>query len=130
MFFFFLFSFSFFLSFPFLGFVEFKTCGATGHKGPTSDQVTKAYRETGLEDQVTVKNGIQYWEVPNSGTYKIEACGARGACGDKKHTPGRGAKMVGEFDLQAGTQSHIRWKVLVAARKIDLSHIYFTPKLA
>ena len=40
--------------------------------------IDSAYLGTNLEDKVTINTrGIQEWTVPESGTYRIEAWGAR-----------------------------------------------------
>src|SRR3989338_5950063 len=76
----------------------FTTATATGVSGPSQGMVDAEYTGTTLDGFVTVVNGIQYWEVPTSGNYSIEAFGAQGygAFG------GRGAQMYGEFFLNAG----------------------------
>jgi len=76
----------------------FVTAGATGENGPTQTQANSVYNFTNLAGQVQVINGIQYWEVPLSGFYTIEAIGGQGygAFG------GRGASIAGDFFLHKG----------------------------
>ena len=77
----------------------FTNAGAVGQNGPTQNEAAIAYRNTALNNQVTVSNGIQSWTVPKSGNYKIEAWGASGGYGKTK---GLGAKLSGEFNLTQG----------------------------
>lgn len=76
----------------------FTTAGATGNTGPTQGMVNTAYTSTTLDGEVTVIGGIQYWVVPTSGYYQIEATGGQG------YGPfgGRGAYISGEFFLNGG----------------------------
>ncbi|MBI1222176.1 MAG: DUF5011 domain-containing protein [Bacteroidetes bacterium] len=76
----------------------FTNAGASGQNGPSQSQVNSAYSGTTLDAKVTVLSGIQYWVVPNTGTYKIETTGGQG------YGPygGRGAYMSGDFLLHAG----------------------------
>ncbi|MDP4934568.1 MAG: glycine-rich protein, partial [Salibacteraceae bacterium] len=76
----------------------FATGGATGQFGPTQAQINTAYSASNLSGSVVVVNGIQYWVVPTSGAYSIEAYGAQGF----GSFGGRGAKMYGEFQLNGG----------------------------
>ncbi|NVO03994.1 MAG: hypothetical protein HXX09_14960, partial [Bacteroidetes bacterium] len=79
----------------------FTNAGATAQYGPTQAQINTAYTATTLNGLVTSNSGVQYWTVPNTGTYKIEAYGAQGgAIGG--YSGGLGAKMSGEFSLTAG----------------------------
>jgi parallel beta-helix repeat protein len=80
---------------------EFSNCGAIGKDGPTQTQVDTEYSGTNLDGQVTVVNGIQYWTVPTTGTYKIEAWGAQGSSATGT-TGGLGAYMSGDFELTQG----------------------------
>lgn len=76
----------------------FTAAGATGNTGPTQFMLDTAYLGTNLAGNVTSVGGIQYWVVPSSGSYKIEAYGGQGygAFG------GRGAHITGDFTLTAG----------------------------
>ena len=76
----------------------FSTGGATGQYGPSQSDINTAYTGTSLAGQVTVNGGIQYWVVPQSGYYSIEAFGAQGY----GTFGGRGAHISGEFILTAG----------------------------
>ncbi len=83
---------------------NFTTCGvATGRTGPIQEQCDEEYTSTLLHGLVTVENGIQYWTVPATGKYVIEAWGAGGGVGNNGRMPGKGAFMHGEYTLQAGT---------------------------
>jgi hypothetical protein len=86
-----------------LGPWTFTNAGATGRFGPTQAQIDANYSGTSLEGLVTINSthqGIQEWLVPASGTYKVEAWGARGGIGTVT-SGGLGAKMSGKFELQA-----------------------------
>ena len=76
----------------------FSTAGATGQFGPTQAQLDAQYTGTNLQGAVTSSNGIQLWTVPSTGNYSVEATGGQG------YGPfgGRGAKIKGEFLLNAG----------------------------
>ncbi|XP_028418890.1 ALK tyrosine kinase receptor-like [Dendronephthya gigantea] len=79
---------------------NFTNLGASGRLGPQS--VGSEYLSKDNENMVTVKEGIQFWTVPWTGTYEITAVGAAGGK-DKYGLPGgRGANMKGEFDLKKG----------------------------
>nr|XP_039248504.1 uncharacterized protein LOC120326310 [Styela clava] len=76
----------------------FTDCGQThGRFGPTEQMCNHTYKNTNLK--VTVKDGTQFWIVPKSGRYKIEAKGPAGQQ-HLQHTAGRGATVSGEFDLK------------------------------
>ena len=52
---------------------------------------------------VILNAGIQHWTVPYSGTYQITAVGASGGYDTQgPGARGRGARMKGDFDLEAG----------------------------
>ena len=79
----------------------FTNAGATGRFGPTQGQINTSYAGTSLAGAVTINathQGIQEWTVPASGTYRIEAWGAKG--GDVTgYTGGKGARILGEISL-------------------------------
>lgn len=81
----------------------FTNCGQTGATGPSQAQCNTAY---GGNPSVTVTGGIQYWTVPATGVYTIEAWGAQGGTG-AGYTGGLGARMKGDFSLTGGTQLKI-----------------------
>ena len=57
--------------------LTFTNAGATGHTGPTQNQINTAYSGTTLESKVTINTqGIQEWTVPVTTTYTIDAYGA------------------------------------------------------
>ena len=79
----------------------FTNCGSTGKNGPTLANCKSSY-DVSWEDNTNYFNvpndaGIQYWTVPITGTYTIEAYGAQG--GDNG---GEGARMRGNFNLTQG----------------------------
>ena len=83
--------------------VRFTTLGAQGPTGPTD---TSGYQGTTLQGKVRLKNGIQIWQVPMTGSYVIEAWGASGAEGrvaNEARPGGKGAYMKGTFSLTSGT---------------------------
>jgi len=76
----------------------FTNATATGNVGPTQVMADAEYAGTTLDGDVTVTDGIQYWTVPTSGNYSIEAYGGQGY----GSFGGRGAYISGEFSLVAG----------------------------
>ena len=58
----------------FLELYNFTALGATGRIGPDSNA---GYRGIGLRD-VLVTDGKQEWQVPITGKFHVEACGASG----------------------------------------------------
>ncbi len=78
----------------------FTNCNATGIDGPSQTQVNTAYAFTTLAGLVTSSSGIQVWNIPIGGTYKVEVYGAEG------YGPfaGRGAYMSGEFTFASNQQ--------------------------
>lgn len=77
----------------------FTGCGQTGRTGPTQGQANTTYTSTSLDGAVTINvQGIQEWVVPASGTYSIEAFGAKGG----GTGGGNGAYVYGEFALTSG----------------------------
>ena len=96
-----------FLNYP--GFnATFTNLGSTGRYGPTSG--SNHYNGQDHEGQVTLSSGIQQWSVPYTGIYRIEAVGAAGGyskkCKDAEYR-GRGARMVGTFNLSKDEQIQI-----------------------
>ena len=79
----------------------FTNCGQEGSSGPDQTLVNSEYAGTSLDGQVISNNGIQEFVVPLTGTYIIEASGASGGDGNG-YQGGYGARMQGEFFLQAG----------------------------
>ena len=92
------------------GTYTFTNAGATGREGPNQAQVNASYSGTNLAGSVTINTqGIQEWTVPASGTYRIEAWGAKGgngtdpyAGGIGQNSPGKGAYLAGSFALTSG----------------------------
>ena len=84
---------------------EFNNCGASGRNGPNWSEVNASYQGTNLEGNVSISTqGIQEWIVPSTGTYTIEAIGARGGIskGTQDSLRGRGAMIRADFNLVAG----------------------------
>ena len=80
---------------------HFTALGATGRFGPTNN---KQYQGTSLEG-ISVQNGLQTWNVPATGQYDVELCGATGADHNAFYTKGgRGARVQGRVYLEQGTQ--------------------------
>jgi hypothetical protein len=83
--------------------------GQTGRFGPALATARVGLTGTGTDDWknntsfFNVSDGIQLWTVPATGNYRIEAFGAQGgsnlAYGE---SPGRGARMRGDFALTQG----------------------------
>ena len=86
----------------------FTNCGATGREGLTLANCTSTYSDSWTDNtsyfNVPSDAGIQYWTVPEDGTYRIEAWGARGGKGTTNGSVygGSGARMRGDFDLSQG----------------------------
>jgi len=83
---------------------NFTTCGKTGNTGPSQANCNTNYSGTSLEGLVNVSSGIQNWTVPETGTYTIEAYGAQGGSNTDSlgKLGGLGAKIIGQFSLNAG----------------------------
>ncbi|XP_078614316.1 uncharacterized protein LOC144883596 [Branchiostoma floridae x Branchiostoma japonicum] len=81
---------------------RFTTLGTTGRLGPTS--LGTHYRGQDHEGLVQLKDGIQYFTVPDTGKYRVEAAGSAAGWGayDPKSARGRGAVIRGTFQLQKG----------------------------
>ncbi|KAL9646009.1 hypothetical protein ABK040_000449 [Willaertia magna] len=83
--------------------VKFTSLGTTGRNPPT--QLGTHYQGVKhLENNVELKNGIQYWTVPCNGRFKITAVGAGGGNNQYKLSAreGYGAKVSGYFKLTKG----------------------------
>lgn len=77
----------------------FTTNALTGAVPPTLEQLRVAYSATTWvtnDSLFNVEDGIQYWTVPKSGRYAIEAKGAGNS------SVARGARVYGEVNLVAG----------------------------
>ena len=71
--------------------------------GPTT--LGSHYTGQDHDGQVTLSGGIQRWNVPYTGDYRIEAIGAAGGydqLAESAQYRGRGAIMVGTFRLNKG----------------------------
>lgn len=84
----------------------FTNLGSTGREGPTT--IGSHYDGKEHEGLVTLTNGIQYFTIPATGDYVIEAVGAAGGC-DTNGCGYRsyGAKMKATFRINGGTQLKI-----------------------
>ena len=90
--------------------VTFTNAGASGRFGPNQTQINSAYAGTALSGNVTSANGIQTWIVPETGQYTIKAYGASGGQGGNRTayaSGGKGARVVGTFNLNQGDVLHI-----------------------
>ncbi|KAJ7381820.1 hypothetical protein OS493_038858 [Desmophyllum pertusum] len=80
---------------------NFTTLGAKGRFGPKSNVL---YQGMPLEG-ILVQDGLQTWNVPVTGQYHLELCGATGGDYSALDTNGgRGAKVQGSVNLHQGTQ--------------------------
>ncbi|MGY8913402.1 MAG: hypothetical protein ACKVHS_09060, partial [Flavobacteriales bacterium] len=82
----------------------FTSAGVAGRTGPTLTQLRAAYSPawTDYTSNLNVTTqGIQEWTVPKTGTYQIEAFGARGGT-STGGISGKGARMRGNFTLVKG----------------------------
>ena len=89
--------------------VLFTNCNQEGRTGPSQAQCNATYSGSQLESNVTVTSGIQYWTVPETGTYTIDTKGAAGSEGTGSNNTttylragGKGANIKADFDLTAG----------------------------
>jgi hypothetical protein len=103
----------------------FTNAGVTGRSGPTIAQLRSAYasesweQDTDLFNELgqnggagfTNINGMQLWTIPQTGTYRIRASGAKGGDADKQNGTtrpgGQGAYAQGDFTLTQGRKLHI-----------------------
>ena len=67
--------------------------------GPTS--LGSTYSGTDFDGDITLNSGQQYWTVPYTGTYTIDAYGAQGGSNSAARGGG-GARVKGDFSLTAG----------------------------
>lgn len=81
----------------------FTNCGQTGISGPAQVSITSAYAGTDLAGSVTGINGVQYWETPEGGLYRIKAAGA----GHNADSLIRGAIVQADFELSKTTGLYI-----------------------
>ena len=87
----------------------FTACDASGNLGPTSEQCSEAYKAESWNNKTFFNmgeyadQGKQYWTVPLTGIYSIEAMGADGGDGiSSELRGGSGAKMSSRFQLEIG----------------------------
>lgn len=81
----------------------FGACGKSGSAGPTQADCRSSYSTTWDEnsDNFSVVGGIQYWTVPFTGRYYIDAYGA-GSAMTAGTVGGYGARIADTFDLTQG----------------------------
>lgn len=80
----------------------FTNCSQTGRTGPSLNQCQNSYNNSDIlrEDfDFKVNDGIQIFTINKTGTYRIEANGARGGDGNGNYRGGRGVSLVGDFFL-------------------------------
>lgn len=86
----------------------FNNAGATGRSGPSLSQVRTTYTNATWAQDTTNNylnmsiSGVQDWTVPATGSYTINAYGARGG-GQGGTTYGLGAQIQDTFNLTQGT---------------------------
>nr|XP_046204242.1 ALK tyrosine kinase receptor-like [Oncorhynchus gorbuscha] len=88
----------------------FHTCGAVGSEGPTPTQCSSSYRNSNINVTVVTRSpfkGIQIWRVPETGSYRITACGAAGGRSVLTMTKSHGVQLTADFLLQEGELLHI-----------------------
>ena len=90
----------------------FTPCGATGSNGPTIDQCRTEYvikqGSSWPAQFLTMRTqGVQEWVVPQSGTFKVTAAGARGGAYSATFQGGAGRIVERTMNLEAGTKIHI-----------------------
>ncbi|CAK6962082.1 ALK tyrosine kinase receptor [Scomber scombrus] len=88
----------------------FHTCGAVGPEGPTPTQCLNSYRKTNVSVTVGTRGpfkGIQTWQVPETGTYRITAYGAAGGRSVMAMSRSHGVYITGDFLLRKGEDLHI-----------------------
>ena len=96
---------------------EFTTCGEIGNTGPNITHCKDAYSNVSWAQNSDFfdieQEGYQEWTVPEDGTYRIEAHGARGGLPKTNifrksdSRPGKGAYLEAEFELKRGEVIYI-----------------------
>ena len=83
----------------------FTNAEIVGQFGPTLPELTKVYTSKMKEVTSMSKQGFQVWTVPETGTYRIDAYGAKGGVNTyNNNPPGLGAHITGDFTLTKGTK--------------------------
>ncbi|XP_051941610.1 ALK tyrosine kinase receptor isoform X1 [Hippocampus zosterae] len=88
----------------------FNTCGAGGPEGPTPSQCFNSYRSSKINVTVGTRGpfkGIQMWQVPETGTYRITASGAAGGRSVMAVSRSHGIYIAGDFLLRKGELLYI-----------------------
>ena len=105
----------------------FTNAGVTGRTGPTIGQMRSAYSPSWTDDDNFLSvtgtyGGIQQWTVPVTGSYRIEAFGAKSEWGARggssSYRGGYGASMRGDFTLTGGEII----KILVGQNGVNGTH--------
>jgi hypothetical protein len=87
--------------------ITFTPGGTIGREGPSLAAARTGLTGTGTDTWknntafFNVSNGIQFWTVPRTATYSIEAWGAQGGTSGSAQG-GRGARIKGDFSLTEG----------------------------
>lgn len=94
----------------------FTSCGTTGPAGPTQATCRSQYSTTWDENNsyYSITSGIQYWTVPATGRYYIDAYGAGGG----GTYGGKGARIADSFNLTEGEVI----RILVGQVQSDVSN--------
>jgi len=79
---------------------------SSGSAEQKRDGLPSCSYSNGLNEMVTFTEGIQEWEVPHTGTYRIQAKGAGGGIA-QGNDPGQGYVHSADFHLTAGTKLKI-----------------------
>nr|XP_061798361.1 ALK tyrosine kinase receptor-like [Nerophis lumbriciformis] len=88
----------------------FNTCGAGGPEGPTPSQCFNSYKSSKMNVTVGTRGsfkGIQMWQVPETGTYRITAFGAAGGRSVMAMSRSHGIYIAGDFLLRKGELLYI-----------------------
>ncbi|XP_013413411.1 keratin, type II cytoskeletal 2 epidermal [Lingula anatina] len=80
---------------------KFTNLGAEGRTGPKD--LGHHYTGQDHDGLVTLRDGIQYFSVPHSGQYMIQAAGAAGGTDRHSKVRSHGAFVQGTFNLTKGT---------------------------
>ena len=87
------------------------SCGAVGRRGPTEENCRQVYAQTAAGQLLDhVSEGVQTFKIPQTGTYRISAYGARGGNAQSdnwRYQGGYGALSWGTFKLSKGDELHV-----------------------
>ncbi|XP_062413159.1 ALK tyrosine kinase receptor isoform X2 [Pungitius pungitius] len=88
----------------------FHTCGAAGPEGPTPNQCLNSYRKSNVNVTVGTRGpfkGIQMWQIPKTGTYRVTAYGAAGGRSVLAMSRSHGVYITGDFLFRRGELLYI-----------------------